>query len=262
MIKSVILAGGLGTRLGALTSAINKSLLPLDHLPIISHLVRFAQKVSQDVLITTTIGQVDGFARVIVNDSIIQEKNVYYNIQVEPIGIADAIKYARRFCNEGPILVILGDNLFDDVGFNSIAETYHNVSKSISSISSKILGACTATNAGYFGAHICAVRSDNANNYGVVELDDLGYPISIEEKPKRPRSDLVITGVYLFDGRLWQILDNITPSSRNEYEITDVLNEYLKIGELKVNVLQDDWFDIGQSVESYWDIIYKRHGKK
>ena len=262
MIKSVILAGGLGTRLGTLTSAINKSLLPLDHLPIISHLIRFAQNINQDVLLTTTLGQVDNFARVVVNDPVIREKDVYYNIQVEPIGIADAIKYARRFCNDGPVLVILGDNLLDDDGYNQITNLCRELSANINSFSNKILGVCTAFNAEDFGAHVWAVQSDNANCYGVIELDDLGIPISIQEKPKQPRSDLIITGIYLFDRRVWDILDNIQPSDRGEYEITDVLNEYLKIGELKAHVLQGDWFDIGQSIESYWDIIYRRHDKQ
>lgn len=241
VMKSVILAGGLGTRLGSLTSAINKSLLPIDDLPIISHLLRFAQKANTDVLLTTTLGQVDNFARVAVNDHIINERNVYYNIQVAPIGIADALKYAKNFCNRGPVLVILGDNLFESTDFDAILDICRK-NKNLSR----------------FGAHIWVTQREDYQNYGVLELNQHGSPEQIIEKPVSSNSKLVITGIYMFDDQLWDILESLKPSGRGEYEITDVLNSYLKINQVTVNHLKCDWYDIGQSIDSYWSIVKRR----
>lgn len=239
-MKSVILAGGLGTRLGSLTSAINKSLLPIDDLPIISHLLRFAQKANTDVLLTTTLGQVDNFARVVVTDPQICEKNVYYNIQVSPVGIADALKYAKNFCNYGPVLVILGDNLFESTDYDAILNVCNN-----------------NKNSAHFGAHIWVTPREDFQNYGVIELNH-GLPVQIVEKPVNSNSKLVITGVYMFDSQLWNILESLKPSARGEYEITDVLNRYLMINKVTVNYLKSDWHDIGQSVDSYWSIVKRR----
>lgn len=244
-MKSVILAGGLGTRLGNLTSAINKSLLPLDDSPIISHLIRFAQSATSSLLLTTTLGQVDNFARVVVNDQQIDEKNVYYNIQQKPIGIADALKYARSFCRSGPALVILGDNLHSHSDYQRILTIC------------KDLQGCHHP----FGAHIWVASREDAHNYGVLELDSFGIPIRIVEKPTHSTSKLVITGIYLFDELVWNYLDKLQVSKRGEYEITDVLNHYLSNDGLHVNHLNDEWFDIGQSIDSYWSIIYQRHNK-
>lgn len=244
-MKSVILAGGLGTRLGTLTSAINKSLLPLDDSPIISHLIRFAQSITGNVLLTTTLGQVDNFARVVVNDPQIDEKKAYYNIQEKPIGIADALKYARGFCENGTVLVMLGDNLYSQSDYLQIAEVIK----------------CIDNRHQSFGAHVWVTAREDAHNYGVLELDSQGRPCRIIEKPTDSTSNLVITGIYLFDKRVWSILESLQPSRRGEYEITDVLNQYLELDSLNVNYLKDEWYDIGQSIESYWNIIYKRHNK-
>ncbi len=248
--------GGLGTRLGTLTSAINKSLLPLDDLPIISHLLRFAQQVSESVLITTTLGQVDNFARVAVNDPSVKEHNVYYNIQEKPIGIADALKYAKKFCDGGPVLVLLGDNLHSPSDYANILNVCKDVDEQSKTISNKLMSVLINTK--LFGSHIWVTSREDANNYGVLEIDETGMPCRIVEKPIKPLSKLVITGIYLFDSRVWSILDALNPSGRGEYEITDVLNHYLSIGDLNVNYLEGDWYDIGQSIDSYWDIIHRR----
>lgn len=258
-MKSVILAGGLGTRLGNLTSAINKSLLPLDDSPLIAHLIRFAQSVSDSVLLTTTLGQVDAFARVAVGDPLINEKAIYYNIQEKPLGIADAVKYAYQFCNAGPLLVILGDNLHSTEDYTNIKTICKSVTYKDNKIGHRLRNLVRGTNS--FGSHIWVTKRTDYNNYGVIELDLDGRPRNIIEKPTQSVSNLVITGIYLFDHHIWNILEGLTVSARGEYEITDVLNIYLSKNRLHVNHLTNEWFDIGQSIESYWNIIYKRHGR-
>lgn len=238
-MKCMILAGGKGTRLGSLTVAVNKHLLPVGDKPMILHSFELLHRAGfHDVLLVTNAENVGDFmgliqARVHPIDKFDQ---LYVTPQHEPAGISDAIRYGEGFCQRGPVLAILGDNVFEPQDMMSFRHVISEFEKNP------------------IGAHIWTTRVDDPRDYGVLELDHNRKPIGIVEKPEHPSSKEAVVGAYLFDSRVWDIIPKLSKSDRGEYEITDIIREFIKDGSLTHHELQGEWHDLGRSVKSYYEV--------
>lgn len=231
-MKGVILAGGLATRLRPLTHVTNKHLLPVYNKPMIYYPLEAMQRVGiKEVLITTSGGHVGDFANLLQSGEDFGMR-VYYAIQNNPTGgIADAMMLAEEFAHDEPILVILGDNIFNFDLAASLAALQKQIEKTGK------------------GAMIFGIRLKNlARQYGVIELTDDGKVRSIEEKPEKPKSDIAQTGIYAYDGRVFDLARTLKPSARGQLEVTDLNNLYLKEKSLLCQVI-DWWVDAGTSYD-------------
>lgn len=237
-MRCMILAGGRGTRLGSLTAAVNKHLLPVGSKPMIMHSFELLHRAGfKEVLLVTNAENVGDFmaliqARIHPIDKL---DHLYVTPQFEPAGIADAIRYGEGFCQRGPVLALLGDNVFepqDMTGFRLICKEFGKRP---------------------VGAHIWTTRVNDPRDYGVLEFDGK-KPIGIVEKPVDPPSKEAVVGAYLFDSRVWDIIPTLVKSDRGEYEITDIIRWYLEDGSLTHHELVGEWHDLGRSVESYYQV--------
>jgi glucose-1-phosphate thymidylyltransferase len=231
-MKGVILAGGLATRLRPLTLVTNKHLLPIYNKPMVYYPLEAMQKAGiSEVLLTTSGDHAGHFASLLKAGEDFNLK-LYYAIQQNPKGgIADAIALAREFARDEPILVLLGDNIFN---FNLLAarKKYEAIGK---------------------GAMIFGVHKDTGSKqYGVIEVGPDGKVISIEEKPEHPKSDIAQTGIYIYDRKVFDCIGRLTPSGRGELEVTDLNNFYLRSNELLCELI-DWWIDAGTS---YDELLY------
>lgn len=227
-MKGVILAGGLATRLRPLTLVTNKHLLPIYHQPMIYYPLQAMQKAGiKQVLLTTSGDHAGDFANLLGEG---QEFNLklYYAIQKNPKGgIADAIALADEFAEHGSLLVLLGDNIFN---FNLAAARKKFEDENL-------------------GAMIFGVRKDTeSRQYGVIEVDQNGKVISIEEKPEHPKSDIAQTGIYMYDNGVFDFIKRLKPSARGELEVTDLNNCYRVQGKLFCEII-DWWIDAGASYD-------------
>lgn len=226
-MKGVILAGGTATRLKPLTCVVNKHLLPVYNKPVIYYpLEKMAEAGILDVLITTSSNHSGQFMNLLRSGKDFGLK-IVYEVQDEPKGLADAVRLAEDFAAGEPILVILGDNVFK-----------HNLKKSVADFLQQKKG-----------AKIFAVAMESPNQYGVVEIDRSGRVISIEEKPEKPKSNYVQTGVYIYDNQVFDFIRTLKSSVRGELEITDLNNLYLKQGTLTCEIMQGWWVDVGTSFD-------------
>ena len=227
-MKGVILAGGLATRLRPLTLVTNKHLLPVYNKPMIYYPLEAMQKAGiHEVLMTTSSDHAGHFANLLGDGENFGLK-LYYSIQKNPKGgIADAIILAEEFSNHEPILVILGDNIFN-----------------FSLLSSREKFEKRGVGAMIFGVH----KNTDSRQYGVIEVNDLGQVVSIEEKPEKPKSDIAQTGIYIYDQQVFGFIGKLKPSARGELEVTDLNNVYLAKGELLCEII-DWWIDPGASFE-------------
>ena len=227
-MKGVILAGGLATRLRPLTLVTNKHLLPVYHQPMIYYPLQAMQKAGvQEVLITTSGDHAGDFANLLKDGKEFGLK-LYFSIQENPKGgISDAIALADEFAEDNPILVILGDNIFN---FN--------------------LGAARKNfEDNKYGAMIFGVHKDTqSKQYGVIEIDKNGKVLSIEEKPDHPKSDIAQTGIYMYDEKVFEFIRKLKPSDRGELEVTDLNNYYREEGRLYCEII-DWWIDAGASYD-------------
>lgn len=227
-MKGVILAGGLATRLHPLTLVTNKHLLPIYNKPMIFYPLEVMQRAGiKEVLLTTSGDHAGHFANLLKAGEDFGMK-LYYAVQQNPKGgIADAIALAEEFAQGEPILVLLGDNIFN---FNLLKarKKFEAVGK----------GAMV------FGVH----KDTESKQYGVIEVDKMGKVISIEEKPEHPKSDIAQTGIYIYDSRVFDFIRKLNPSGRGELEVTDLNNNYLNIGDLLCEVI-DWWIDAGTSYD-------------
>ena len=225
-MKGVILAGGLATRLRPLTLVTNKHLLPVYNKPMIYYpLEAMAKAGIKEVLLTTSSDHAGDFANLLQEGEAFGLK-LYYAIQQDPKGgIAQAISLAREFAHDEPILVILGDNIFNI-----------DLRQTISKFEKQGKGAII------FGVH----RDTESRQYGVIEVDTAGKVISIEEKPESPKSAIAQTGIYMYDSRVFSFIEKLTPSQRGELEVTDLNNFYLQEGTLCCEII-DWWVDAGTS---------------
>lgn len=227
-MKGVILAGGLATRLRPLTLVTNKHLLPVFNKPMIYYPLEAMKKAGvKEALLTTSGDHAGDFANLLKAGEDFNLK-LYYAIQQNPKGgIADAILLAEEFAGREPILVILGDNIFN-----------FNLSSSVKRFEKTGKGAMV------FGVH----KDTQSRQYGVIEVDTHGKVISIEEKPEHPKSDIAQTGIYIYDHRVFQFIKQLTPSARGELEVTDLNNYYLREGSLSCEIITW-WVDAGTSNE-------------
>ncbi len=229
-MKGVVLAGGVATRLRPLTLVTNKHLLPVYNKPMIFYPMETMQKVGiKEVLLTTAGDHVGDFANLLKSGEDFNLR-LYYAIQQNPTGgIADALALAEEFARNEPILVILGDNIFNFDLKASLAKFETQIQNS-------------GKGAMVFGVH----RNTEARQYGVIDMDSKGRVLSIEEKPETPKSDIAQTGIYVYDRRPFEFIRRLKPSARGQLEVTDLNNMYLEEGTLLCEVI-DWWVDAGTS---------------
>lgn len=230
-MKGIILAGGTGSRLHPLTRVTNKCLLPLFDRPMIYWPIKtLVESGIKDILLVCGGNAAGEFLRILGNGEDFGLRHLHYTYQREPRGIADALSLAEEWANEEPITVILADNIFEK-DISGVARDFYKNPE---------------------GARIFVYPVPNPESYGVVEIKD-DFVKSIEEKPKRPKSKMIATGLYMYDKTVWSFLKTLKPSSRNELEITDLNNLYLNKGQLKAHRVAGWWADAGESISGYND---------
>ncbi len=228
-MKAVILAGGKGTRQYPVTIVINKHLLPIYNKPMIYYPLSVAMLLGiREVLLVVNPEDLPMFQKLLGNG----EKwgmSIKYTVQEEPRGLAEGLVLAEGFINGDSICYMLGDNIFYG----------HNLVKTLKEAKNRV-----EENG---GAWVFGYYVKDPENFGVVELDEAGRPISIEEKPKKPRSNYAVVGLYFYDSQAVEIAKEVKPSERGELEITSVNQKYLKMGRLGVSILGRGfaWFDAG-----------------
>lgn len=222
-MKGVILAGGLGKRLLPLTRITNKHLLPVYDRPMIYYpLQTLVDAGIEDIMIVTGGQHAGEFLRLLGNGREFGLRHLNYTYQEGEGGIAAALALAEHFAGGGKICVILGDNVIE----RSIRKGVENFSRQ------------------QRGARIFLKEVDDAWRFGVAEVHE-DRVVSIEEKPARPRSRLAVTGIYMYDAQVFDVIRSLKPSQRGELEITDVNNWYLARGELQYEMLEGWWTDAG-----------------
>lgn len=231
-MKGILLAGGQGTRLYPLTSLTSKQLLPIYDKPMIYYSLSILMLAGiREILLISTRNHLAQFQALFGSGDRLG-LNIQYAVQDEPRGIADAFRVGESFIGSDAVCLMLGDNIFYGDSLPSQLErlTYQTE-----------------------GATIFAYWVKDPSRYGVVELDKAGKPISLVEKPKSPRSNYAVTGLYFYDNNVVSIAKDLSPSARGELEITDVNQEYLKLGKLNVEVLGRGmaWLDTGTHESLY-----------
>jgi len=221
-MKGVILAGGLGTRLSPLTKVTNKHLLPVFDKPMIYYPIECLRNAGiTDILMVTGGNSAGDFLKLLGNGSDFGI-SLYFTYQVGEGGIADALSLADRFVGDEKVCVVLGDNIIE-----------RNIKKAVADFERQPRG-----------AKILLKETDDPERFGVAELDG-DRVIGIEEKPKNPKSNLAVTGIYLYDSHVFEFVKNLEPSARGELEITDVNNMYIEKGEMTFDTLEGWWTDAG-----------------
>jgi glucose-1-phosphate thymidylyltransferase len=224
-MKGIILAGGSGTRLFPITKAISKQLMPIYDKPMIYYPLSVLMMADiQEILIITTPEDSESFRR-LLGDGHELGCHFEYAVQAVPNGLAQAFVIGEKFIGNDKVALILGDNIFYGTGFGELIKSFNDVD----------------------GAAIFAYRVSDPERYGVVEFDNELKAISIEEKPVKPKSSYAVPGLYFYDNSVVQIAKNIKPSTRGEYEITDVNRAYLESKKLHVGVMDRGtaWLDTG-----------------
>ena len=225
-IKGIVLAGGAGTRLHPITKSTSKQLLPIYDKPMIYYPISVLMLAGiKDILIISTPHDIESYKRLLGNGSQFG-LNLEYCIQEEPAGLAQAFTLGESFIGDSNVALVLGDNIFYGEGF----------SKKLAEVASRESGATL------FGIYV-----NDPERFGGLEFSDRGDVLSLEEKPKEPKSNYAVTGLYFYDNTVIEIAKSIKPSERGELEITDVNNAYLKKNDLRVEILGRGftWLDTG-----------------
>ncbi len=223
-MKGIILAGGLGSRLFPLTKITNKHLLPVYDRPMIYYPIRTLIEAGiNDIMLVTGGNYAGDFLQLLGNGKEFGLHEIHYAYQEGEGGIADALKLAEPFVAGDRCVIVLGDNILE----KSIKPSVEKFKTQRS------------------GARILLKEVPDPERFGVPRFDSAGKIARIEEKPKDPGSNFAVTGVYMYDARVWEILPKLKPSGRGELEITDVNNAYLDRGELEYDTLEGWWTDAG-----------------
>jgi glucose-1-phosphate thymidylyltransferase len=246
-MRGVLLAGGTGSRLWPITKAVSKQLMPVYDKPMIYYpLSTLILAGIREVLVITTPADQEQFVHLLGDGSQVGMR-IEYATQVRPEGIAQAFVIGADFIGEDSVALILGDNIFHGVGLGRQLSEPDQIK----------------------GGRVFAYQVANPEEYGVVEFDDNGKVLSIEEKPASPKSRYAVPGLYFYDNRVVKIASGLTPSARGELEITAVNDEYLSLGELTVTVLDRGtaWLDTGtvsslMQAAEYVRVIEERQGMK
>jgi len=222
-MKGVILAGGLGKRLEPLTRITNKHLLPVYDKPMIFYPIQALVEAGiKDILIVTGGNHAGEFLRLLGNGREFGLKHINYTYQKGEGGIAEALGLAEHFADDDKVAVVLGDNIIE----KSIKQYVDDFTKQPK------------------GAKILLKEVDDPERFGVAEIQD-NKILKIAEKPKMPKSRYAVTGIYMYDARVFDIIKTLKPSDRGELEITDVNNDYISRGEMTFSVLDGWWTDCG-----------------
>jgi len=239
-MKGIVLAGGLGTRLHPLTKITNKHLLPVYDKPMIYYPIQTLVNAGIDDIMLVTGGNKAGdFLQLLGNGSQFGLKHLNYTYQEKEGGIAEAVGLCEDFVGTSEMVIILGDNIIEK-GIRSAVEAFREQER---------------------GARILLKRVKNPREYGIAEIED-GRIVRIVEKPKEPKSDLAVIGVYMYDNRVFELIKGLSRSARGELEITDVNNLYLERGELTYSILEGHWADAGESIDALLEtnVFVKEHG--
>lgn len=245
-MRGIVLAGGTGTRLWPITKATSKQLLPVYNKPLVFYPISTLMMAGiNEILIITTPQDQESFKKCLGDGSQFNVRFTYAK-QSQPRGLAEAFIIGNDFIGSESVALILGDNIFHGPG----------------------MGRDLRQNTIVEGAAIFACHVTNPSEYGVVSLNDSGLPVSIEEKPTVPKSNLAVPGLYFFDNKVVEKANKVEKSSRGELEITSLIEDYLDNGQLKVQIFprSTTWFDAGTfesllEASQYVKIIEKRQGQ-
>ncbi|MFT5667541.1 MAG: glucose-1-phosphate thymidylyltransferase [Vicingaceae bacterium] len=246
-MKGIVLAGGSGTRLHPLTLAVSKQLMPVYDKPMIYYPLSVLMNAGiSEILIITTPHDNASFKK-LLGDGTQFGCNFEYAIQEIPNGLAQAFVIGEKFIGDDKVALILGDNIFYGSGMGKLLQANNNPE----------------------GGIVYAYHVSDPERYGVVQFDDNQVAISIEEKPEKPKSNFAVPGLYFYDNDVIQIAKELEPSSRGEYEITDVNKVYLERGKLQVAILDRGtaWLDTGtfaslMQAGQFVEVIEERQGLK
>jgi glucose-1-phosphate thymidylyltransferase len=241
-VKGIILAGGLGSRLRPLTKVTNKHLLPIYDKPMIHYPIETLCRAGiRDIMIVTGGSSAGDFLRLLGNGAAFGLDDMYYTYQEGEGGIADALRLCEHFADGERVVVILGDNIIQD-----------DISPYVNAFALQ-----------RSGARVLLKEVEDPQRFGVPELDG-DRIVRIEEKPAQPESPYAVTGIYMYDQRVFDFIRRLRPSERGELEITDVNNRYVEAGDLRYDVLAGWWTDAGtfESLFHANELIAKEHQRR